>query len=61
MAVQIPDKYLIDETIISTECNYCGSEVDCSWWKGKVIVDPCEKCLQERYDDGYKEGVDEVE
>ena len=41
------------------KCSYCGSFVKAVFVNSVLEVEPCEDCLDERHDDGYRCGYQE--
>jgi len=47
------------EVFCSCGSGLCSStEVRQQYGRNKLIVEPCEKCLLQEYDDGYHQGYD---
>lgn len=51
----------VEVTIYCVQCEECGNELDFSVAKDpdddiNVTVEPCEKCLDAKYEEGYNEG-----
>ena len=44
---------------ITVACAQCGDLLECDGSTDTVDVEPCERCLQVSYDEGYKEGKEE--
>jgi hypothetical protein len=49
-----------DPMEIDWECDVCGESLQVrSGGRFLVIVEPCKKCLQNKYDEGYQNGYSE--
>ncbi len=44
---------------IDTVCNLCGKAVEVDYLGYELVVTPCEKCLDDKYDEGYEVGREE--
>jgi len=56
MVVEIKIEDVFDGLEIEVICNNCGKSLECSWYRGEIIVDPCETCELEAYNNGLEEG-----
>ncbi len=49
---------------VEVKCE-CGSVLKADWWDdyngARIAVEPCEDCLQNKYEEGHKEGYEERE
>ena len=46
---------------IDIVCNHCGKDIIAEHYKNKIIVTPCEKCLEDTHEEAYNDGVVEGE
>jgi len=58
--VEIPVHDILDtEIYVKVSCNFCQRPLEASWWHGELVVDPCEYCRNESYEEGLDEGRNE--
>ncbi len=46
---------------IDTICNICGKDVEAGYLGYDLFITPCEKCLEDKWQEGYETGIDEAE
>ena len=56
MAVEITIADVLDNFHIEISCNDCGKSLEASWWNGEIVVDSCEICTGEAYEEGLTDG-----
>jgi len=36
-------------------CNVCGNDLDAELYRSEIIIDPCETCMEKRYNEGKED------
>ena len=57
MGVEITIADVLNDFYVDIVCNGCGKSLEASWWKGQLIVDPCDKCMEKAKNEGYEDGL----
>ena len=47
------------EVDITVECDECGSELEADFRYNTLTVEPCETCLDGKYNEGHQDGKTE--
>lgn len=42
---------------VYVDCDLCGGEIEMSFDGDTITVTPCEKCMDEKYNEGVKDGM----